>query len=167
MLQFTSPSSILQPLCNLLDAWHYEEDQGEYQPVYEEFAAILLLILAFVNRFSLDVHDIGILPSSFVAQLLVKGHVSRNLDELSEEERKYLDGWILGLFNQSEGISDEVMSACRPQEFYMLSPTICAQAVYACSAEVLDIKTLKSGLECEHLNTELPNSCWSPIGKLC
>lgn len=28
MLQFTSPISILQPLCNLLDGWRYEEDQG-------------------------------------------------------------------------------------------------------------------------------------------
>ncbi|KAF2100783.1 Med5-domain-containing protein [Rhizodiscina lignyota] len=165
MLQFTSPSSILQPLCNLLDGWHYEEDQGEYQPVYEEFAAILLLVLAFINRFSLESHDIGILPSSFVAQLLVKGHISRNLDELSEDERKYLDGWILGLFNP-EGISDEVMSACRPQEFYMLCPTICAQAVYACAAEVLDIKTLKSGLEYLSLPFLLP-SLIGPLTWLC
>jgi mediator of RNA polymerase II transcription subunit 5 len=29
LLQFTSPSSILQPLCQLLDAWKYEDDQGK------------------------------------------------------------------------------------------------------------------------------------------
>jgi mediator of RNA polymerase II transcription subunit 5 len=28
MMQFTSPISILQPLCNLLDGWRYEDDQG-------------------------------------------------------------------------------------------------------------------------------------------
>jgi mediator of RNA polymerase II transcription subunit 5 len=148
VLQFTSPASILQPLCNLLDGWHYEEDQGEYQPVYEEFASIILLVLALINRFGLDSHEIGIPSSSFVAKLLVQGHVSRNLDDLTEEERRNVDGWILGLFNP-EGISDEVMSACRPQEFYMLAPTIASQAIQACTAGVLDIKTLKSGLECK------------------
>jgi mediator of RNA polymerase II transcription subunit 5 len=29
IMQFTSPSSILYPLCVLLDTWRYEEDQGE------------------------------------------------------------------------------------------------------------------------------------------
>jgi mediator of RNA polymerase II transcription subunit 5 len=29
ILQFTSPASILQPLCQCLDDWHYESDQGE------------------------------------------------------------------------------------------------------------------------------------------
>lgn len=28
MMQFTSPVSVLQPLCNLLDAWRFEDDQG-------------------------------------------------------------------------------------------------------------------------------------------
>lgn len=28
MLQFTSPASILRPLCIFLDAWRYESDQG-------------------------------------------------------------------------------------------------------------------------------------------
>jgi mediator of RNA polymerase II transcription subunit 5 len=28
VLQFTSPASVLQPLCQLLDAWKYEDDQG-------------------------------------------------------------------------------------------------------------------------------------------
>jgi mediator of RNA polymerase II transcription subunit 5 len=29
MLQFTSPASILRPLCQFLDDWHYDSDQGE------------------------------------------------------------------------------------------------------------------------------------------
>jgi mediator of RNA polymerase II transcription subunit 5 len=29
ILQFTSPASILQPLCQILDDWHYDSDQGE------------------------------------------------------------------------------------------------------------------------------------------
>lgn len=152
MLQFTSPRSILQPLCELLDGWRYEEDQGEYQPVYDEFAAILLLVLAYIYRYSLTIHNIGIADTSFVAQLLEKGHISRPLGDLSTEERKFLDGWILGLFNpEGDGISDEVMSSCRPQDFYLLIPTIVSQAVAAGAADVIDLKTLKVGLECEYL----------------
>lgn len=159
VLQFTSCQSILQPLCNLLDGWRYEEDQGEYQPVYDEFAAILLLVLAFVHRYSLDIHDLGINASSFVAQLLAKGHISRPLDDLSTAERKYLDDWILGLFNpDGEGISDEVMSGCRPQDFYLLLPTIVSQAVTALSSDVLDLKTIKGGLECKSAHSA---NAWS------
>lgn len=29
MLQFTSPASILRPLCQFLDDWHYDNDQGQ------------------------------------------------------------------------------------------------------------------------------------------
>jgi mediator of RNA polymerase II transcription subunit 5 len=28
MLLFSKPASILQPICNLLDTWRYDEDQG-------------------------------------------------------------------------------------------------------------------------------------------
>lgn len=33
MLQFTSPASILQPLCQFLDDWHYDNDQGKFNPI--------------------------------------------------------------------------------------------------------------------------------------
>lgn len=29
MLQFTSPASILRPLCQFLEDWHYDSDQGK------------------------------------------------------------------------------------------------------------------------------------------
>jgi len=31
MLQFTSPASILRPLCQILEDWHYDSDQGKQQ----------------------------------------------------------------------------------------------------------------------------------------
>lgn len=121
---------------------------GEYQPVYDEFAAILLLVVAFIYRYSLEPHDIGITGTSFVAQLLQKGHLSRRLQDLSDDEKKHLEGWISGLFNP-DGITDEVMSGCTPQDFYMLVPTITCQAVGACAQGVLDIQTVKQGLDCK------------------
>jgi mediator of RNA polymerase II transcription subunit 5 len=34
-MQFTSPASVLQPLCTLLDAWRYEDDQGKYLSILD------------------------------------------------------------------------------------------------------------------------------------
>lgn len=84
---------------------------------------------------------------SFVAQLLERGHVSLMPNELSEDQSKHLSGWLRGLFD-SEGMSDETMASCRPQEFYLLVPTLFSQTVQACSADVLGLDTVKNGLEC-------------------
>ncbi|KAF2461655.1 mediator complex, subunit Med5 [Lineolata rhizophorae] len=144
MMQFTSPASILQPLCQLLDSWKCDDDQGEYQPVYDEFGAVLLLVLAFVHRYDLSSFDIGLDPASFVSQFLDHGHLSIPLDSLTEDQNKHLGGWLKGLF---EGIEDELMSTCRPQEFYMLVPTLMNQILFACSEDVLSLETVKGGLE--------------------
>jgi hypothetical protein len=29
MFQFTSPASVMRPLCQFLDDWHYDSDQGK------------------------------------------------------------------------------------------------------------------------------------------
>jgi mediator of RNA polymerase II transcription subunit 5 len=109
-----------------------------------------------VYRYDISYQEIGLTATSFVAQLLEQGHVSHSSDELSEDQNRHLSGWIRGLFNP-EGISDEVMSSCRPQEFYMLVPTLISQTVFACTAEVLGKDSMKGGLECEspiHLSYE-------------
>ncbi|KAF1988129.1 Med5-domain-containing protein [Aulographum hederae CBS 113979] len=146
MLQFTSPISFLQPLSNLLDSWRYEDDQGEYRPVYDEFAPILLHVLAYAHRFNLTHQELGIPRDSFVAKLLKGGHVALTVDKLSEAQSKYLSGWIRGLLD-ADGMSDEPMSQCRPQDFYLLVPTLFNQMVFAGSAGVMTVETIKSGLE--------------------
>ena len=149
MLLFDKPIIILQPICELLDNWRYDEDQGEYQPVYEEFGSILLLVLSFTHRYNLSTVDLGIRsPDSFVAKLLNQGHLSRAMDSLSELEQSHLDGWIKGLFdNESGGLGDELMSACPPQDFYLLVPTLFHHIVLACSTNNLSDEGLKGGLE--------------------
>ncbi|KAI9710194.1 MAG: hypothetical protein M1812_007466 [Candelaria pacifica] len=147
MLLFTSSSELLLPICQVLNNWKFEEDQGEYQPVYEDFGGILLLVLAFVHRFELNITDLGLSnDGSFIARLLAKGSVSQRIDDLSEEQNAHLGGWIRGLF-EAEGISDELMSSCPPQDFYLLVPMLFSQSVAACDASVLDLDTLKGGLE--------------------
>ncbi|KAJ2905288.1 hypothetical protein MKZ38_005801 [Zalerion maritima] len=150
LLLFENPVTILRPLCDLLDEWRYEDDQGEYQLVYEEFGAVLLLLLSFVHRYGLSVADLGLVqaPDSFVFKLLNKGYLSRTLDELSDEETAHLGNWITGFFDSdSGGLSDDIMSSCTPQEFYLLIPTLFNQIVLAISSGVLTDEILKSGVE--------------------
>ncbi|KAE9961818.1 hypothetical protein EG328_001548 [Venturia inaequalis] len=156
MMQFTSPASVLQPLCNLLDAWRFEDDQGEFQPVYDEFASIFLLVLAFVYRYQFSNTEMGISKDSFVAKYIVQGHQSLLAEELDDEQMKYLGSWIKGLYDP-EGITEEVTGACRPQQFYMIVPTIFSQTMLVCAGGALDWDIVKNGLEYLHETFLLPS----------
>ncbi|GAP89110.1 putative mediator of RNA polymerase II transcription subunit 5 [Rosellinia necatrix] len=149
MLLFGKPAVILHPLCEVLDNWRYDEDQGEYQPVYEEFGAILLLVLAFVYRYNLTAVDLGVRSTdSFVAKLLNQGQLSRPLDELNDSEKAHLDGWIQGLFDtETGGLGDDLMSSCPPQDFYLLVSTLFHNIMLAIDAKCLGDESLKTGVE--------------------
>jgi mediator of RNA polymerase II transcription subunit 5 len=152
LLLFEKPITILHPLCELLDNWQYDEDQGEYQPVYEEFGSILLLVLAFAYRYGLSAADLGVRSSgSFVAKLLNSGHLARPYEDLTESEKSHLGGWIQGLFDtENKGLGDDLMSSCPPQEFHLLVSTLFFQAVLGLSTNQLPEESLKSGTECEY-----------------
>lgn len=127
----------------------------EYQPVYDEFSAILVLVLAFVYRYELIYNDLGIGHDSFVAQLLERGHRSISTNDLTEEQGNHLGGWLKGLFDaDKEGLSNDVFASCRPQDFYLIVPTLFNQTVMACSADVLSLDSVKGGLECKRLAAE-------------
>ncbi|KAI1135676.1 Med5-domain-containing protein [Hypoxylon sp. FL0543] len=148
MLLFDKPFTILHPLCELLNNWRYEEDQGEYQPVYEEFGSVLLLVLAFIYRYNLSTMDLGIHSDSFVAKLLGIHQIDKPQEELTEQENRHLRGWILGLFDtESGGLADELLSSCPPQDFYLLVPTLFHQMVLAFCTNHLDEESLKTGVE--------------------
>ncbi|CAN9298354.1 unnamed protein product [Alternaria alternata] len=120
----------------------------EYQPVYDEFGAILVLVMAFIHRYDLTYHDIGIGHDTFIAKLLKRGHHSMLPDQLSEEQGKHLGNWLKGLYDaDKEGLSNEVFASCRPQDFYLIVPTLFRQTVVACSTGVLSFESVKGGLE--------------------
>ena len=122
---------------------------GEHQPVYEEFGAILLLVLTFVYRYEIAPEDLEISnPDSFVVRFLAEGAKSRQLEDLTEEENKQLGGWLLGMYKEGE-ISDELMSACTPQQFYLLVPTLFYQSILASGSGKLNQENLKGGLDCK------------------
>lgn len=151
MLLFRSTRQILQPLCALLDSWHWDEEESENQPVYDEFGSILLLVMAFKYRYDLRSYDLGISSNdSFILKLLECGSPSQKLEDLNEKQNKNLGAWIGALFI-AEGISEETMSGCSPQEFYFLVTTLFNQSLSACEAGKLEFDTLKGGFECEIL----------------
>lgn len=128
---------------------------GEYQPVYDEFGAVLVLVMAFVHRYNLTYHDIGIGHDSFMARLLEKGHRSMFPADMTKEQDKHLGNWLKGLFDSDrEGLSNDVFASCRPQDFYLIVPTLFLQTVLACSEGILSWETVKSGLECEKRSSE-------------
>ncbi|KFA47074.1 hypothetical protein S40293_04631 [Stachybotrys chartarum IBT 40293] len=149
LLLFERLPTVLEPLCQLLDNWHYDEDQGEYQPVYEEFGAIMLLVLAFAYRYKLSGADMGIQsPDSRVAQIISRAHVSRQIQDLTEQESQHLGGWVHGLFDsEAGGLGDDLMSSCPPQDFYLLIATLFQNIVVAYGDGYLTDESLKSGIE--------------------
>ncbi|KAL9124506.1 MAG: hypothetical protein Q9217_006168 [Psora testacea] len=147
MLLFTQSDTLLRPFCHILDHWQDHEDQGEYQPVYDEFGSILLFIAAVQHRFNLNPAEMGIdAADSFVTQYLRSSSSSGSIDKLSHYENDLLGSWIKGLF-ETEGISDELMSACKPNRFHLLVATLFDQSLKACRAGMLAMETLKGGLE--------------------
>ncbi|KAF3911999.1 hypothetical protein AA313_de0208172 [Arthrobotrys entomopaga] len=150
LLLYARPVSILEPLCIVLENWRYDEDQGEYEPVYKEFGHILLLILTLYYRHNLSFSHLGpsIPPTSFVPMFIKSCHKDIAIDDLTRmgDRHAQLGRWIKALY-EGEGITDEVMQSCRPQEYYSLVPTLMSQTVEACERGVLDTETLKGGLD--------------------
>lgn len=154
LLLFDKLPTILGPLCQLLDGWRYEEDQAEYQPVYEEFGSVLLLVLAFVYRYKLKPSDLGLGADSAVAKIITRAHVPRAMSEVSEQEKGHINGWIQGLFDsEAGGLGDDLMSSCPPNEFYLLIATIFKNIVVAYTHGYLSEESLKSGIECKWIHT--------------
>ncbi|RDA86537.1 hypothetical protein CP532_1899 [Ophiocordyceps camponoti-leonardi (nom. inval.)] len=149
LLLFERLPAVLEPLCQLLDNWRYDDDQGEYQPIYEEFGGILLLVLAYAYRYNLRAADIGIVsPNSCVAKILDRAHISRPLNELTEQEKTHVNGWIHGLFgSETGGLGDDLMSSCPPQDFYLIVASLFQYIVSAYAHGYLNDDSLKSGIE--------------------
>ena len=147
LMLFTLSDSLLRPFCQILENWPDHEDQGEYQPVYDEFGSMLLFVTATKDRFNLKLEELGVEDGdSFLPKYLRSSSTSRTIDNLSSHESELLGSWIKGLF-VTEGISDELMSACKPSEFHLLIATLFDQSLKACQAKMLTMETLKGGLE--------------------
>jgi len=149
LLLFEKPHRILHPLCELLDNWTgYDDDQAEYQPVYEEFGSILLLLLAFLFRYDISPRHLGITsPNSFIWKIKTRDHVGQHTEPGSHEHGQ-IDRWLDALFVSKNGLGDDLLSSCPPQEFYMLMPNL-LHAIVIGFSKLDSLDSLKDGLECE------------------
>lgn len=106
--------------------------------------------MAFVYRYDLTYHDIGIGPSTFMARMITKGHHSILPDDMTAAQDKHLGNWLKGLFDTgNEGLSNDVFASCRPQDFYVIAPTLFHQIVMALSHGIFSFDTVRGGLECK------------------
>ena len=116
--------------------------------MYDEFGSILLFVLTVQKRYDLSPYDLGIADGeSFIIRLIEGGWVSKNPETISEVETRHLSGWVSSLY-EADGIIDDMVFSCSPQDFYLLVPTLFSQSLLACENGVIDFNTLKGGLEC-------------------
>ncbi|CAK4010988.1 Mediator of RNA polymerase II transcription subunit 5 [Lecanosticta acicola] len=152
ILQYGEPRMLLSPLCTLLSDWMHDQDQSEFTPQYEEFASILLLTLALIHRYDLELSELGLMGNFFLGGILDDFSKPNAPNELSPEQSAQLGKWVEGLFTvddngETSGISDEVMRHCAPQAFYRLVPTLFQHSVLACKSNAMKMKAFKGGLE--------------------
>lgn len=116
--------------------------------MYDEFGACFLLVTTCIARFDLKAGDLGPIQSDGFVARVVNDTIALALfpKELSPDDNKHLTTWIQGLF-ETEGISDELMSACPPQDFYRLVPTIFSQSIIAARSSLLPMDKLRNGFE--------------------
>lgn len=149
LLLHVKPSQLFKPLVALLDDWRHDEDEVNFQEVYTDFGCILLMVILGFERYDLTLADLGRegQEESFcVTMLRQSGNAEAYLDDLTFENRELLGGWITALFDAG-AISDDLMKISPVKDLYTLVPTIFGQAVAACTAKIIDLDTLRGGLE--------------------
>jgi len=99
--------------------------------------------MACVRRFGLELDTDA---TRFIAEIMAINDRPRRHGDLSEAQRSYLNEWIKALY-EDEGISDELMSTCPPQEFYKIVGTLFRVSLNAYKNGALSKDKLHSGLE--------------------
>jgi mediator of RNA polymerase II transcription subunit 5 len=109
-----------------------------------------VLVMTFVYRYHLTRYDIGIDAGTFVARMIATGQQSVPQADLTTDQSKHLGDWLIGLLNSgNEGLSNDVFASCRPQDFYLIVPTLFCQLVTVLSNDLVPFDTIKGALECQ------------------
>lgn len=102
--------------------------------------------MACVRRFGLELDTDA---TRFIAEIMSINDRPRRHRDLNEAQRTHLDEWIKALYDD-EGISDELMSTCPPQEFYRIVGTLFRVSLNAYKTGALSKEKFHSGLEREY-----------------
>jgi len=105
--------------------------------------------MACASRFDLTPQDIAAFTTkSFVAEIISNSAQAPRHEDLTEPQQGHLNEWIKALF-ETEGISDELMSSCPPQDFYRIVATLFRTSLRACRFGAASQEKLHSALERE------------------
>lgn len=152
-----SPATILSTLIVYLDSWKQDDDEvANLQDCYSDLGSIFIFILQLYDRYALTLKEIPHLQaadsfcrqqiqlySDFDGAALVLPQ--KSIDELSDEHRELLGGWIAALFS-GDGISDDLMRISSFKVLIDLTPIIIEQVVKACDMNMIDTELLRGGL---------------------
>lgn len=133
---------------------HRDTGTAKSQQTYEEFGACVFFILRISDRYSISSKDLG-LDDKTLLRSLMDSHIEPvSTDDLDDDAARYLGDWIKALF-ETKTISGDLLLSCPVQNFYNMVPTIFQQTVLACHSNVIDVKTLKAGLDCTQIARQL------------
>lgn len=146
-----SPAAILKPLMNFLDKLQTDSEDMNFQENYSAFGCIFLLFLLIVKKFDISLSDLisykeDINQPSFCIKYLNNLGSSRQLVQTNSNKEEILNNWMTALFD-SGGISDDLMRLSTVQECFEIFPSIFQQAYIGCKQGLVDIETVKGGLE--------------------
>lgn len=140
------PSKILMPLVAFLDSWNADDEGNELQQESADFGSIVVATTLVYRRYGLCPEDLGDSSSTVVQLITSKIGTQYGLNDLSEERKELIGGWITALYGTG-GISDDLMNQAGFVELVFLVPVIFQQSILACEMGIVDYETLSGGLD--------------------
>lgn len=109
----------------------------------------LTLLLTIIHRFGLHADDLPLAKEdSWIRWFLTANGSGTDIDKLSPTQNDLLGDWIRALF-ETEGIKDELLARCSPQDFYKMVPALVGQILAIHQQGSLPGNKLQNGYDCE------------------
>ncbi|CCH42104.1 Mediator of RNA polymerase II transcription subunit 5 [Wickerhamomyces ciferrii] len=147
-----SPEVLIKPIMKFLDDWEISNDDSNFQDLYSSFGVVLLLFLLIIKKYNISLNQLLLMKdnkSSFCIKFLINlGSLKQfeSNDNINHEQSELINGWINALFD-SGGISDDLMRLSTVQECFQLFPLIFQHAFIGVKKNLVDLDTVKGGLE--------------------
>ncbi|PWN45048.1 hypothetical protein IE81DRAFT_364424 [Ceraceosorus guamensis] len=146
LLLYTDAMDILVPIGTLLDKTDLAESADEPSVLRNIvlFAQWILQRVVIVRGHSI-LEDLA-RQVNFLPRFVSASTALPSISQLQPNEGDLVGRWIHALFD-SEGISDDLMRDSPPQILMRLAPLLFCQSIEACRAGVIDLETLRGGLD--------------------
>lgn len=103
--------------------------------------------MACTARFDLSPDAVAAFSiKGFVAEIMRNSAQALRHEDLDKTQQSHLSEWLKALY-ETEGISDELMSSCSPQDFYRIVGTLYRVSLHACRVGAITQEKLHSALE--------------------